>query len=73
MSKEVLYQGPDISKHNGNVDIKRVRDAGYKRIGIRAGYAVLVFLRADRANGSGGGTVLYRPGEKILDKLPDSI
>ena len=38
MSKEVLYQGPDISKHNGNVDIKRVRDAGYKRIGIRAGY-----------------------------------
>lgn len=38
MSKKVLYEGPDISKHNGNVDIKRVRDAGYKRIGIRAGY-----------------------------------
>lgn len=38
MSKEVLYKGPDISKHNGNVDIKRVRDAGYKRVGIRAGY-----------------------------------
>lgn len=36
--KHTLYQGPDISKHNGNVDIKRVRDAGYKRIGIRAGY-----------------------------------
>lgn len=35
---EVLYQGPDISTHNGNVDIKRVRDAGYKRIGIRAGF-----------------------------------
>lgn len=34
----MVYQGPDISKHNGNVDIKRVRDAGYKRIGIRAGY-----------------------------------
>lgn len=33
-----VYQGPDISTHNGNVDIKRVRDAGYKRIGIRAGY-----------------------------------
>ena len=36
--KKVLYEGPDISKHNGNVDIKRVRDAGCKRIGIRAGY-----------------------------------
>lgn len=35
---EVLYQGPDISTHNGNVDIKRVRDAGYKRVGIRAGF-----------------------------------
>ena len=32
------YLGVDISTHNGNVDIKRVRDAGYKRIGIRAGY-----------------------------------
>lgn len=38
MSKKVLYEGPDISKHNGTVDIKRIRDAGYKRIGIRAGY-----------------------------------
>lgn len=37
MSK-ILYEGPDISVHNGSVDIKRVRDAGYKRIGIRAGY-----------------------------------
>ena len=36
--KQALYKGPDISKHNGNVNIKRVRDAGYKRIGIRAGY-----------------------------------
>ena len=34
----VLYKGPDISTHNGNVDVKRIRDAGYKRIGIRAGY-----------------------------------
>ena len=32
------YLGPDISTHNGNVDMKRVRDAGYKRVGIRAGY-----------------------------------
>lgn len=36
--KQEWYQGPDISFHNGNVDIKRVRDAGYKRMGIRAGY-----------------------------------
>lgn len=36
--KSVLYEGPDISIHNGAVDIKRVRDAGYRRIGIRAGY-----------------------------------
>ena len=35
--KQALYKGPDISKHNGNVNIKKVRDAGYKRIGIRAG------------------------------------
>ena len=34
----ITYQGPDISTHNGNVDIKRVRDAGYKRVGIRAGF-----------------------------------
>lgn len=34
----ILYQGPDISSHNGNVNIKMVRDAGYKRICIRAGY-----------------------------------
>ena len=34
----VVYKGPDISTHNGNVDVKRIRDAGYKRIGIRAGY-----------------------------------
>lgn len=36
--KQELYKGPDISKHNGTVNIKKVRDAGYKRIGIRAGY-----------------------------------
>ena len=34
----MVYKGPDISTHNGNVDVKRIRDAGYKRIGIRAGY-----------------------------------
>lgn len=36
--KKILYKGPDISYHNGNVDIKRVRDAGYRRVGIRCGY-----------------------------------
>ena len=38
MKKEKLYEGPDLSEHNGYVDIKRVRDAGCKRVGIRAGY-----------------------------------
>lgn len=38
MSKKVLYEGPDISYHNGNVDMKRIRDAGCKRIGLRVGY-----------------------------------
>lgn len=36
--KKKLYKGPDISYHNGNVDIKRVRDSGCKRVGIRCGY-----------------------------------
>lgn len=38
MSKKVLYEGPDLSYHNGNVDIKRIRDAGYKQVGLRVGY-----------------------------------
>lgn len=38
MSKEILYEGPDLSYHNGNANIKQVRDAGCRRIGIRAGY-----------------------------------
>lgn len=40
MSNEqnLQYMGIDISVHNGNVNVKRVRDAGYKRIIIRAGY-----------------------------------
>lgn len=38
MSREVLYEGPDLSAHNGNVDMKRVRDAGCRRVGLRAGY-----------------------------------
>lgn len=38
MEKKILYEGPDISYHNGTVNIKRIRDAGCKRIGLRAGY-----------------------------------
>ena len=38
MSKKILYEGPDISYHNGTVDIKRIRDAGCRRVGLRAGY-----------------------------------
>ncbi|MCI9438476.1 MAG: hypothetical protein HFH85_15170 [Lachnospiraceae bacterium] len=38
MSKKTLYEGPDISYHNGAVDIKRIRDAGCRRVGLRAGY-----------------------------------
>lgn len=38
MSKSVKYEGPDLSYHNGVVNIKQIRDAGYKRIGLRAGY-----------------------------------
>ena len=34
----MLYEGPDLSYHNGNANIKQVRDAGCRRIGIRAGY-----------------------------------
>lgn len=38
MSKRVLCEGPDLSYHNGTVNIKQIRDAGYKRICLRAGY-----------------------------------
>lgn len=38
MSKEIKYEGPDLSYHNGTVNIKQIRDAGYKRIALRAGY-----------------------------------
>lgn len=38
MGKEIVGKGPDISYHQGVVNIKQVRDAGYRRIGIRAGY-----------------------------------
>jgi len=35
--KTILYTGPDISKHQGNVDIKRIRETS-GRIGLRVGY-----------------------------------
>lgn len=33
-----MYLGIDISEHNGNVNVKQVRDAGYNYIIARAGY-----------------------------------
>lgn len=38
MSKKVLFDGPDISVYQGNVDMKRVRDAGCRIVWLRAGY-----------------------------------
>lgn len=38
MAKTVLFEGPDISVYQGVVDMKRVRDAGCKRVGLRIGY-----------------------------------
>lgn len=38
MSKQALFEGPDISVYQGNVDMKRVRDAGCKIVWLRAGY-----------------------------------
>lgn len=38
MSKKLIYEMPDISYHNGTVNIKAIREAGCPRIGLRAGY-----------------------------------
>ncbi len=38
MSKNVKCEGPDLSYHNGAVNMKEIRDAGYQRIALRAGY-----------------------------------
>lgn len=38
MEKEAIYEGPDLSVHNDVVNIQAIRDAGYGRIGLRAGY-----------------------------------
>lgn len=34
----MLYLGIDVSVHNGAINVKKIRDAGYERIIIRAGY-----------------------------------
>ena len=36
--KQELFIVPDISYHNGNVNMKAVRNAGAKQVGVRAGY-----------------------------------
>ena len=38
MSKTVITEGPDLSAHQGQVDVKSIRDAGCRCIGLRAGY-----------------------------------
>lgn len=38
MEKKILFEAPDISVHNGNVNFKAIRDAGYKQVFLRAGY-----------------------------------
>lgn len=38
MNKKVITEGPDLSAHQGQVDVKRIRDAGCRCIGLRAGY-----------------------------------
>lgn len=38
MKKTEMYEAPDISVHNGNVNFKSVRDAGYGQAFLRAGY-----------------------------------
>lgn len=36
--KKILFEAPDISVHNGNVNFKAVRDAGHWNVYLRAGY-----------------------------------
>lgn len=38
MSKEVKFEVPDISVYQGNVDFKSMRNAGYDKVFLRAGY-----------------------------------
>ena len=38
MSKQILFKAPDISEYQGAVNFKAMRDAGYSRVILRAGY-----------------------------------
>lgn len=38
MSRTLRCEMPDLSVHNGVVNIKQIRDAGYPMVGLRAGY-----------------------------------
>lgn len=38
MAKKVLFHGPDISSHQGVVDVKQIKNAGCGWIALRAGY-----------------------------------
>lgn len=38
MSRTILFQAPDISQYQGNVNIKAMRDAGYPAVILRAGW-----------------------------------
>ncbi|MBR1703166.1 MAG: peptidoglycan-binding protein [Lachnospiraceae bacterium] len=38
MNRTLRCEAPDISVHNGSVNIKQIRDAGYPMVGLRAGY-----------------------------------
>ena len=38
MARTVLFEGPDLSSHQGVVDMKQVKTAGCKWVALRAGY-----------------------------------
>ena len=38
MNRYITGEGPDLSAHQGIVDMKRIRDAGYRMAGLRMGY-----------------------------------
>ena len=38
MSRPILFQAPDISQYQGNVNVKAMRDAGYPAVILRAGW-----------------------------------
>lgn len=38
MNRDILYKGPDLSYHNGNVDMEAVKSAGCTMLMLRSGY-----------------------------------